>query len=170
MAGEEDRGTDVRVFVRPGMICVHLFGHQSGPCVAPGGHLEELNPWSWHSCAPCSSRHPGIRRKDGIDACPCEEAPTSGSVPIDTFKSFDCDRWPERNTEEGWAGSPVAIGSIRSAHRTRKRVRPAGNDPPARLNALTVAVSLPEANSRGLWPVVSANDWCCHFSADRRAA
>ncbi|MCD4514316.1 hypothetical protein LQT97_24095 [Brucella pseudogrignonensis] len=31
-------------------------------------------------------------------------------------------------------------------------------------------VSQPEANARGLWPVVTANDWCGHFSDDRKAA
>lgn len=31
-------------------------------------------------------------------------------------------------------------------------------------------VSQPEANSRGLWPVVSATDWCGHFDSERDAA
>lgn len=31
-------------------------------------------------------------------------------------------------------------------------------------------VSQPEANSRGLWPVVSADDWCGHFASERKAA
>ncbi len=26
-------------------------------------------------------------------------------------------------------------------------------------------VSQPDANSRGLWPVVTAEDWCGHFTA-----
>ncbi len=30
-------------------------------------------------------------------------------------------------------------------------------------------VSQPEANARGLWPVVSANDWCGHFAAEQAA-
>ena len=28
-------------------------------------------------------------------------------------------------------------------------------------------VSQPEANSRGLWPVVATEDWCGHFAAPR---
>ena len=28
-------------------------------------------------------------------------------------------------------------------------------------------VSQPEPNSRGLWPVVTSNDWCGHFTAPR---
>ncbi|AYD04237.1 hypothetical protein [Neorhizobium sp. NCHU2750] len=31
-------------------------------------------------------------------------------------------------------------------------------------------VSQPEVNSRGLWPVVSANDWCGQFEGDAKAA
>ncbi|HEY0121275.1 MAG TPA: hypothetical protein VGC14_05855 [Rhizobium sp.] len=28
-------------------------------------------------------------------------------------------------------------------------------------------VSQPDANARGLWPVVTANDWCGHFTESR---
>jgi hypothetical protein len=31
-------------------------------------------------------------------------------------------------------------------------------------------VSQPDANARGLWPVVASNDWCGHFDGDRKAA
>lgn len=31
-------------------------------------------------------------------------------------------------------------------------------------------VTQPEANARGLWPVVASNDWCGHFAAERKAA
>ncbi|MCQ8241608.1 hypothetical protein [Rhizosaccharibacter radicis] len=31
-------------------------------------------------------------------------------------------------------------------------------------------VSQPSAEAHGLWPVVSSNDWCGHFSADSRTA
>lgn len=31
-------------------------------------------------------------------------------------------------------------------------------------------VSQPEADGRGLWPVVTANDWCGHFSTESKAA
>lgn len=31
-------------------------------------------------------------------------------------------------------------------------------------------VSQPEANARGLWPVVASNDWCGHFDSERSAA
>lgn len=30
-------------------------------------------------------------------------------------------------------------------------------------------VTQPEPNSRGLWPVVSSNDWCGHFAETRAA-
>ncbi|MFK0386917.1 MULTISPECIES: hypothetical protein [Rhizobium/Agrobacterium group] len=30
-------------------------------------------------------------------------------------------------------------------------------------------VSQPQADSRGLWPVVSSKDWCGHFSTERAA-
>lgn len=30
-------------------------------------------------------------------------------------------------------------------------------------------VNQPEPNARGLWPVVSASDWCGHFSEARAA-
>lgn len=31
-------------------------------------------------------------------------------------------------------------------------------------------VSQPEADSRGLWPVVKSDDWCGHFEAEKQAA
>lgn len=31
-------------------------------------------------------------------------------------------------------------------------------------------VSQPDADARGLWPVVSSDDWCGHFSTERKAA
>ncbi len=31
-------------------------------------------------------------------------------------------------------------------------------------------VTQPEANARGLWPVVASNDWCGHFATERKAA
>ncbi|WP_457588584.1 hypothetical protein [Ensifer canadensis] len=31
-------------------------------------------------------------------------------------------------------------------------------------------VSQPDANARGLWPVVTANDWCGHFASEHKAA
>lgn len=31
-------------------------------------------------------------------------------------------------------------------------------------------VSQPDANARGLWPVVAGNDWCGHFDEDSKAA
>ncbi|MBB4351764.1 hypothetical protein [Aliirhizobium cellulosilyticum] len=29
-------------------------------------------------------------------------------------------------------------------------------------------VTQPDANERGLWPVVAANDWCGHFAPEHR--
>ncbi|WP_112810963.1 hypothetical protein [Ensifer sp.] len=29
-------------------------------------------------------------------------------------------------------------------------------------------VSQPDANARGLWPVVTANDWCGHFASEHK--
>ncbi|MDP9838725.1 hypothetical protein J2T09_003497 [Neorhizobium huautlense] len=30
-------------------------------------------------------------------------------------------------------------------------------------------VTQPDANERGLWPVVATNDWCGHFAPEHRA-
>jgi hypothetical protein len=50
-------------------------------------------------------------------------------------------------------------------HANANDAQKTGND--AGLCRFNPPVSQPDANARGLWPVVTTKDWCGHFTAER---